>query len=154
LTGLEEEGFDCFDLISMAHVLEHIPNPVGYLSGVQQKFLGENGYLLLEVPNLYSHDSFEVAHLSSFSPHTLVETLKAAGFLVLSMKKHGAPRSKLLPLYITVLAQKNNAAIQPDIKPEAWVRQKRTVGMFKRRILQRLLPGMAWQPLGFNEKRQ
>jgi SAM-dependent methyltransferase len=60
-----------FDLISMAHVLEHLPDPVGYLSALRETLLESNSWLLIEVPNLYAHDCFEVAHLTSFSAHTL-----------------------------------------------------------------------------------
>jgi len=63
-----------FDLVSMAHVLEHIPNPVEYLSDLRERYLTPDGWLLIEVPNLYAHDSFEIAHSIAFSSHTLRET--------------------------------------------------------------------------------
>ena len=69
-----------FDLISMAHVLEHIGEPVNYLRELRRDLLTQDGALLIDVPNLYAHDCFEVAHLVSFSPHTLKQTLKKAGF--------------------------------------------------------------------------
>ncbi len=94
-----------FDLISLAHVLEHIANPVQYLAGLRQNWLTEEGSLLVEVPNLYCHDSFEVAHLVAYSPHSLTQTLQQAGFEIVVFVQHGRPRSSILPLYLTVLAR-------------------------------------------------
>ena len=51
-----------FDLVSLVHVLEHLPDPVGMLSTIRRGF--NKRHLLLEVPNFYAHDSFELAHLA------------------------------------------------------------------------------------------
>jgi SAM-dependent methyltransferase len=127
-----------FDLVSMAHVLEHITDPLAYLIALQENYLTKSGVLLLEVPNLYAHDSFETAHMSAFSKFTLVEILKQAGFSVIASKQHGEPRSKLLPLYRTAHLK---------VSTENFVRQKRKLGVFSRRVIQRLLPNMAWVPI-------
>jgi SAM-dependent methyltransferase len=140
-----------FDLISLFHVLEHLGDPVEKLALFRQRFLAPGGRLLIEVPNLYAHDSFEVAHLFSFSRHTLTQTLRKAGYEIISLKKHGRPVSKILPLYITVLAHamkdSEEASFSP-VLPERGVAQKRALGMFWRRALQRVLPRLAWQPVG------
>jgi 2-polyprenyl-3-methyl-5-hydroxy-6-metoxy-1,4-benzoquinol methylase len=80
LDELEKAGTGRFNLISMSHVLEHLPDPVGYLVHLRETLLDTRGWLLLEVPNLYAHDSFEVAHLVSYSCHTLFQTLKKSRF--------------------------------------------------------------------------
>jgi hypothetical protein len=103
--------------------------------------------LLIEVPNLYVHDSFEIAHMSSFSQHTLGQTLLKAGFEVVAYMKHGKPRSELLPLYLTVIARTTTGGGLQPIKPEILVRQKRNLGMFIRRLIQKLFPNRAWLPL-------
>lgn len=137
-----------FDLVSMSHVLEHIPNPVEYLSNLRERYLTPDGWLLIEVPNLYAHDSFEIAHLISFSPHTLRETLKKAGFEIVENKKHGLPRSDLLPLYLTFLAQPRQEVSPMDqVKPEQRVALKRKLGMCHRRVLGHLKPHRTWSPL-------
>jgi hypothetical protein len=130
------------DLISMAHVLEHLSNPVGYLTYLSEKFLAKDGWLLIEVPNLYYHDSFEIAHLISFSVHTLRQTLQRAGYKIVKLEAHGRPRSELLPLYLTVLAQPAQRA--GEVVPEKHVARKRKIGMFRRRVLQKLFPKKAW----------
>ena len=144
LDDLRSDNVERFDLISMAHVLEHIPDPVAYLVGLRDELLNPGGYLLVEVPNLYSHDSFEIAHMSSFSEHTLNQTLQQAGFSLVSVMKHGEPRSKLLPLYIAILAHVGSTQSLGKVNPEKWVKAKRRLGMVYRKIIQRLYPKMAW----------
>jgi len=144
LDDLEKAGEARFDLISMSHVLEHLSDPVGTLTRLRESFLDPAGWLLLEVPNLYAHDSFEVAHLYAFSPHTLHEVLRKSGFENVKFKKHGRPNSALLPLFLTVLC---HPAQQPDTRPirrERGVALKRRIGMLRRRILAKLFPQRAW----------
>jgi SAM-dependent methyltransferase len=153
LEEVETRGERIFDLISLLHVLEHLPDPVGYLQHLRSKYLASNGWLLIEVPNLYAHDCFEVAHLSAFSEFTLRNALAAAGYSVTRIKRHGEPRSRLIPLYLTVLAKPNGqgAGIWAE-KParEKGVTLKRRTGMLHRRILERLFPGQAWLPVDTN----
>lgn len=136
-----------FDLISMAHVLEHIAEPVDYLLEIRRDLLTQDGALLIEVPNLYAHDCFEVAHLVSYSPHTLKQTLNKAGFDIIARQVHGQPRSDLLRLYVTLLAVQSNQTDEIIIDPERWVIQKRQIGMFRREMLMRLFPRQAWLPI-------
>ncbi|HWQ84878.1 MAG TPA: class I SAM-dependent methyltransferase [Anaerolineales bacterium] len=134
-----------FNLISMAHVLEHIAEPVAYLSNLREKLLAPDGWLLLEVPNLYAHDSFEIAHLLAFSPHTLAETVRQAGFQISIIRQTGLPRSSWIPLYIQLLAQPDPAAGKVAVKQEKLVGLKRQLGLVQRRLLTRLFPQRAWQ---------
>jgi 2-polyprenyl-3-methyl-5-hydroxy-6-metoxy-1,4-benzoquinol methylase len=144
---LENHEKDRFDLISMVHVLEHLPDPVGYLVHLRESLLAPDGWLLLEVPNLYAHDSFEIAHLVSYSLHTLRQVLEKSEFEVMKLEQHGRPRSRILPLYISMLARPASVS-QPAfiLQPEKLVAFKRQSGMLRRRILERLLPRQAWTP--------
>ncbi len=143
---LEQNEHERFSLVSMAHVLEHLPDPVGTLSHVREKLLDSAGWLLIEVPNLYFHDSFEPAHLVAYSAHTLQQMLEKAGFEVLRLEKHGRPRSDWLPLYITLLARPRPDAQQPfRVRPERFVAPKRKLTMFARHLLERLFPGWIWK---------
>lgn len=146
LEALETRGAERFDLISLIHVLEHLPEPVQALSNLRERWLAPAGALLLEVPNLYVHTSYEIAHLHAFSQHTLLETLRLAGYRVAALRVHGQPRSNVLGLYITVLARPSTAPADGAVRPESNVRRKRQLGMAKRRLLERLLPGQAWLP--------
>lgn len=136
-----------FDLVSMIHVLEHIPDPVDYLRELRERFFAKSARLLVEVPNLYAHDCFEVAHLTSFSRETLAQILKKAGFRTFFGERHGLPRSKLIPLYITVLAEPfEDNTDQRKIDVERLVRLKRRTGFLHRRVIERLLPDYGWVP--------
>jgi SAM-dependent methyltransferase len=140
----EEEKFD---LVSMIHVLEHVPDPVDYLRELRDRFLTQGARLLVEVPNLFAHDCFEMAHLTSFSRETLSQILKKAGFRTIFVEMHGFPRSKLIPLYITVLAEPlEDHADHGKIEVERLVRLKRRTGFLHRRVIERLLPDYGWVP--------
>jgi 2-polyprenyl-3-methyl-5-hydroxy-6-metoxy-1,4-benzoquinol methylase len=144
LQELERSGETNFDLISLSHVLEHLPDPVGYLTHLREFQLSPGGVLLLEVPNLYAHDSFEVAHLCAFSSHTLMEVLRRSGFEIIKIIKHGQPNSSILPLFLTSLCR---PAAEPDlgpVRPEHGVAWKRQIGMLRRQVLGWLFPSQAW----------
>jgi len=137
-----------FDLVSLVHVLEHLPDPVGMLSTIRRELLNESGILLLEVPNFYAHDSFELAHLACYTPHSLQTVLRQAGYHVFFFHRHGFPRSSLLNLYLTALAQPlPDDAPQPQLTRERMVRLKRQAGMLYRQAIQKLFPHQAWLPL-------
>jgi 2-polyprenyl-3-methyl-5-hydroxy-6-metoxy-1,4-benzoquinol methylase len=142
-----------FDLISMAHVLEHLPDPLVYLANLRRQWLAPGGWLLIETPNLYGHDCFEIAHLVSYSPHTLKQMLAQAGFRVLSISVHGRPRSNILPLYITLLAQPDEMSLTSgetnshEVAKESNVRWKRRTAMLRRTLLTRIFPQKAWLPI-------
>lgn len=145
MEDLKNAGELPFDLITMVHVLEHLPNPVDYLKVLKGLWLMPDGVLLIEVPNLYAHNCFEIAHLTSFSQFTLEETLKKAGYSIIVLFKHGRPRSKLIPLYITLLATPSkNSQEQNKALRERGIRMKRRAGMAHRRIIERLFPKQAW----------
>jgi 2-polyprenyl-3-methyl-5-hydroxy-6-metoxy-1,4-benzoquinol methylase len=132
-----------FSLVSMLHVLEHLPDPLGYLQDLRTQFLEPTSWLLLEVPNLFAHDCFEVAHLVSFSRHTLTQLLRKAGYRVVRLRAHGLPRSRLIPLYLTLLAQPDPHT-PASIKPDRLVKLQRRLGFLHRKIAERLFPRLAW----------
>lgn len=143
LLSQEEERFD---LVSMAHVLEHLPDPVSYLLDLREKILQPEGWLLLETPNLYAHDSFEIAHTISFSSRTLEQVVRKAGFEIVALEKHGRPRSNVVAYYLSLLARPVPSANQGfEVQPERAVRLKRKAGLLYRLFWTRVAPGMAWR---------
>jgi hypothetical protein len=62
------------------------------------------------------------------------------------MIEHGAPRSRILPLYLTLLARKEPGTQIPEVRPESNVSFRRNLGMLRRRLLSRLFPKLAWVP--------
>jgi SAM-dependent methyltransferase len=147
LDELEKAREASFDLVSMSHVLEHLPDPVSYLIHLRESILTPHGLLLLEVPNLFAHDSFEVAHLFAFSPHTFQEVLRRSGFVVVKFEQHGRPNSQILPLFLTALCRPADQPAPATVQPEQYVLLKRRAGMIRRRVLQRLFPKRAWLPV-------
>ena len=139
---------ECFDMVSMMHVLEHLEDPLGTLREIRLDLLADNGFLLVEVPNFYAHESYELAHLSCFTEHTLSEMLKQAGYKSMHTRKHGYPRSETLDLYLTVLARPDSQPEEiPAVTPEHNVAFNRTLGTLKRNVLTKLMPGKTWLPL-------
>jgi len=137
-----------FDLVSLMHVLEHLPDPVGVLRQVREELLTPQGWLLLEVPNFYAHNSYELAHLSCFTPHTIVEALSKAGYEIINLRQHGYPRSKLFKLYLNVLAQPSaNPPEDYQVKPEHAVPLKRSLAIAWRDLRARLDPKRSWLPV-------
>ena len=137
-----------FDLVSLMHVLEHFDDPLGSLRQIREKLLSPQGWLLLEVPNFYAHNSYELAHLSCFTPASLKEILRKAGYRVVSLRKHGYPRSEIFPLFLNVLAVPLDNPPEPiETRVERFVPIRRKLAMLRRNILSRLLPRKAWLPL-------
>lgn len=138
-----------FDLVSMAHVLEHLPDPIAYLRDLREKWLTPNGTLLVEVPNLFGHLSLERPHLFCFHGATLKRTLANAGFKTARLRTHGAPRSRLIPLYLTAIAEPlvGDVAVRWPPSCAAGVRFGRRVGMFWYRLASRRANRWAWLSL-------
>lgn len=79
------------DLITVFQVLEHIEDPINFLT-VIRKYLKPEGYLCIEVPNIqdalisvfnlssYADFYFKEPHLFYYSPKTLSMVLEKAGF--------------------------------------------------------------------------
>ncbi len=148
LATLEASQPQKFDLVSLMHVLEHLNDPVERLIEIREKLLDDSGYLLVEVPNLYAHDSFELAHLTCFSPHTLKQSLAKAGYKIVRFHAHGLPRSRTLKLFLTVLAKPlREGTPSLTVKPEQFVHIKRQMGMLWRKLLSKIMPSLSWLPL-------
>lgn len=73
-----------FDVVSLIHVLEHIPAPTNFLKEVTAK-LKPGGYLVVEVPDCCINPFFLLVadHASHFSPGSLTTVVARAGFEVL-----------------------------------------------------------------------
>lgn len=135
---LEEES-EPFQLVSLSHVLEHLPDPVAYLTTLRSHVLASDGYLLIEVPNLLGHVSYEVAHLTCFWKKTLVDLLGVAGYRVHYLKIHSIPRDYVKKgRYLTVIARPASEAAAFRVDPYWWrvVRVRRAKGLSRRSWLQ------------------
>lgn len=109
-----------FDLISMIHMLEHIPNPGEYLLKLQDK-LNPGGLLLIQLPN-YLENPFDLLvadHASHFTAQTAAELIGRCGY------EAKAVATDWIPKELTVVARKaerderaqavtNNARLKAD----------------------------------------
>jgi 2-polyprenyl-3-methyl-5-hydroxy-6-metoxy-1,4-benzoquinol methylase len=83
-----KHSLEC-DLITMSHVLEHIPEPVEFLSMLGRETLKTGGFLFLEVPNepnfwvdeQVRRGTKGLGHLNYFTRSSLEDLLKKAGFV-------------------------------------------------------------------------
>lgn len=110
INELKEEEYGSFDVITMWHVLEHVPNLMEYLVSLK-KLLKEDGCLIIAVPNYKSYDAkyynkfwaaYDVPrHLWHFSQKSVRELFSLKNFRV----------EKTLPLifdsfYVSLLSEK------------------------------------------------
>jgi SAM-dependent methyltransferase len=110
----EREPGRRFDLVSLSHVLEHLPDPVGYLDALRQGLLQPTGALYVEVPNVLAHTSFEPGHLYSFTAQTLRRLVEGAGFGVLYLELHSRPRHRdPRRLYVSMVVAPEAAPASP-----------------------------------------
>lgn len=106
-----------FDLITMSHVLEHVPNPVCTLSQIWNH-LHADGFLCIEVPHSMGGACFEVTHLWGFNESSISSLLYKMDFDVVGMKKHGYPRNpERVNSYLSVVAQKKHSRGGLQVKP-------------------------------------
>lgn len=147
LDSLSQAGEKRFDLVSLLHVLEHLPDPVATLKQLRDTWMALGAILLVEVPNLIEHEGLERAHLFGFTAATLGETVRQAGFRVFWTRAHGGFRSPILKLYLTLLARAEPAPVRPiRVRSTPFgIRFLRQVGRAKRRLFTRLFPDWTWQ---------
>jgi len=72
-----------FDLITLVHVLEHVPDPAGILIDLKTK-LCSNGRIFVQVPNLTDNpfDLLVADHVSHFTPQVLTQLAEKCGYHV------------------------------------------------------------------------
>lgn len=83
-------GEDGLDLIAMFHVLEHLPDPKGFLVSLADR-LAPGGKIVIEVPNVddvlvstyavqnFMDSYFTAAHLYYYAPSTLSDVIQESG---------------------------------------------------------------------------
>ncbi len=82
-----------FDLVTLLHLLEHLPEPIEFLGGIRQK-LTENGILLIQIPNCRENpfDLLVYDHCSHFLPATIERLASALDLEVLGIFQDWIPR--------------------------------------------------------------
>lgn len=117
-----ESSFDpkSFGLITLWHVLEHLPNPEKSVLSYRQ-LLKKDGLLIIAVPNFESHDRFYYQqdwaaldvprHRWHFTPKGLIKTIEESGFEWVKTK------ALILDVfYISYLSEKHRGKSIPFIR--------------------------------------
>lgn len=76
---------------TMIHSLEHLRDPLAFLEHLKADILREDGFLYIEVPNLYGMALCDPTHFFTYSQQSLRHLLGRAGFEVIHMAVHGFP---------------------------------------------------------------
>lgn len=89
MTDADLKKLGTFKLITLFHVVEHIPEPAAFLKRVYS-LLAPGGRILIEVPNAddamlslsgaYNAFYWQYAHCAYYNTHTMTRLLKQAGF--------------------------------------------------------------------------
>ena len=83
----------CFDLVTLIHVLEHIPKPQQFLADLRAK-VDRGGIVIIHVPD-YRRNPFDLLitdHITHFTKPTLLQTIQSAGYEIVSISDTWVPK--------------------------------------------------------------
>ena len=92
--GPAEQIPDQFDVITMQHVLEHVPEPVDLLGKLSER-LNPGAVLFIQIPNILDNpfDLMVVDHSSHFAPDTVRSAVERVGLRPVVLATDWAPRN-------------------------------------------------------------
>lgn len=104
-----------YNLICLVHVLEHVKDPVKYISMVES-ILDDNGIIYVEVPNNINFPFSDKTHLFEFSPYSLEKIINYSNLKIIDLQIHGYPKIDTLTYVknsnISLLITKNSNDIK------------------------------------------
>lgn len=112
-----------YDLISLIHCLEHLPDPVKHLSNLRP-LLKADGLLLIEVPDCRVNPFMLLVadHCTHFSQDSLEEVVMAAGYEVV------VSTNQWIPKELTIVARRGSGGIRrPKVSGQDAVHQERFI---------------------------
>lgn len=78
---------------TMIHSLEHLREPTKFLIHLRENILRPDGFMYVEVPNLYGTPLCEPTHFFTYSEKSLTYLMNRSGYEVLDIKTSGFPRT-------------------------------------------------------------
>lgn len=107
--------------VTMIHSLEHLREPVRFLNHLKDNVLAGDGYLYIEVPNLYGIALCEPAHFFTYTKESLTYLLEQCGFEILDMRTSGYPVIREFTAHndeqnLTCLARPGNHSKSESVK--------------------------------------
>lgn len=111
ITQQIEEIENTFDIISLIHLLEHIPSPVEFLRQTSLR-LKKNGLLFIQLP-YHIENPFELSiydHASHFSTESITRVLSRAGFCIQLISSNWINKE------LSIIAIKNPANLSSVMK--------------------------------------
>lgn len=109
-----------FDVISLSHVLEHVPDPIPFLKEISG-YLSPGGRILLASPDLWQNPSDLIIadHCTHFDEHSLSYVAKAAGLAVELLSPNMLPRELVAVLSLhrggAPGAQNDDASVRKSV---------------------------------------
>jgi len=121
-----------FDLVTALHVVEHIEEPVEFLTGILGR-LAEGGRLIVEVPDIEANpfDSLIVDHANHFSLDSLTRLLRRAGFVIDVRRRDWIPRELSL---VASAARPDATAVEDEDAPARVARTIKSHRVWLRRL--------------------
>jgi SAM-dependent methyltransferase len=113
-----DQIFDKFDLISLIHVLEHIPHPAKFLNKIKSN-LKKDGLILIEIPNL-ENSPFDILiadHLSHFNKKSLQYCLNSVNLEIVFLS------DSVIDKELTIIAKASDNT-NPRSDPEIFFESK------------------------------
>ncbi len=74
------------------HAFEHLRDPSRFLRHLKDEILRPDGFLYLEVPNVFGTPLSDPTHFFAYSEQSLRRCLARNGFEIIDMEVHGEPR--------------------------------------------------------------
>jgi hypothetical protein len=81
--------------VSMVHSFEHVDDPLRLLRHIKSQVLRDDGFLYIEVPNLYGSPLNDPVHFFTFSIDSLSYLLNLSGYEVVYANTAGNPHAPL-----------------------------------------------------------
>jgi len=108
----------CFEVITLVHVLEHVPKPRNFLTEVWDK-LEFGGILIIQVPSFMRNpfDLLIADHITHFSKATILQLIRATGYEIVIATDDWVPKE------LTVVARKDNRPTHRGPSPSEAARQ-------------------------------